>query len=74
MESIKENRLTRQKLATEYKKQSYACSSCLSLKQRLRKSQDEAEFHQELYFGQKTQFNEECHKFRVSINEMRTEN
>ena len=74
MEAIKENKQIRQKLAIEYKKQSQACSSCLKLRQRLRKSQEEVEFNQDLYFSQKTQFNEECHKFRVNLNEMRTEN
>ena len=74
MEAIKENKQIRQKLAIEYKKQSQACSGCLKLRQRLRKSQEEVEFNQDLYFSQKTQFNEECHKFRVNLNEMRTEN
>ena len=74
MEAIKENKVTRQKLAVEYKKQTQPCGQCLSLRQKLRKSQDETEKNQELYFGQKTQFNEECHKYRVNLNEMRQEN
>ena len=51
IDSIKENKGLRQKLQNEYKKQFDACSSCSSLKQKLRKCQDEAEYIQELYYG-----------------------
>ena len=74
MDQIKENKVVREKLQAEVKKQFQACSQCMALKSKLRKCQDEAEFTQELYFGQKTQFNEECHNFRMTLNEMRQEN
>ena len=74
MDSIKDKKNLRQKLQDEYKKQFQDCTNCVSIKKKLKKSQEEADFNQELYFSQKTQYNEECHKYRVSLNEMRQEN
>lgn len=71
MDSIRENKSLRQKLQAEYKKKFQVCNSCMSLKQKLRKSIEEAELTQELYFSQKTLFNEESHKLRVKLNDMR---
>lgn len=53
-DAAKENKGLRQQLHDELKKQFQACTSCIELKQKLRKCQDETEFTQELYFGQKT--------------------
>ena len=44
MEAIKENKVLRQQLQEEYKRHFQGCAQCVTLKQKLRKCQDEAEF------------------------------
>ena len=73
LDSIEKNRELRQQVQTEIKKQHQACGSCTQLRQKLRRCQDEVEACQELYFDEKTRHNEECHKFRGKLNEMRQE-
>ena len=61
----------RKKLQTELKRQHQACNSCVSLKEKLKKCQDEMDETQETYYDQKTRHNEVYHKFRNKLNEMR---
>ena len=67
MEAINENKSLRLKIRAEQKKQQEPCKRCADLKQKLRKSQDEMEFAQEMYFGQKTQYNEETSDLRLKL-------
>ena len=74
MDAIKEKKDLRKKLQDSQKKQFQPCGDCNQLKQKLKACQDETEFTQEMYFSEKSQFNEEYNKSREQLHAMRKEN